>query len=198
MVYNQINKKGQFYLIAAIFIILILFGVSSVATYAVVKPEPRTIRDLSQELNRETYNIVEHGVFKKSDLNMLLEKFSGRDMAEYVLKNSEDASIVFVYGNKQGYNAIAIANQGIGKIRIGNSDFNSNGNDRYRKKEPNKVEDYLELKVSDVKYKFELKDNEMFYFLIVKERDDEIFVERDKEDKSNKEFRPGGARRKRR
>ena len=35
----------------------------------------------------------------------------------------------------------------------------------------------------------------MFYFLIVKSREGEIFIERNKEDESKKDKRPGGAQR---
>ncbi len=145
------GKKGQFYLIAAIFIILIMFGTTSIATQASVKPEPRTIKDLGDELNRETYKIIEHGVVKDADLNKLIENFSGKDMGEYILKNSEDASIVFVYGNKEDYNAIAIDNEGIGKITIGNTGSETKV---YRGigKKPKKDSsgDFLELKVGPV------------------------------------------------
>ena len=82
------GKKGQFYLIAAIFIILIMFGTTSIATQASVKPEPRTIKNLGDELNRETYKIIEHGVVKDTDLPRLIENFSGKDMAKYILKNA--------------------------------------------------------------------------------------------------------------
>jgi|TARA_Y100000310_G_scaffold4864_1_gene5748 hypothetical protein len=187
------GKRGQFYLIAAIFIILIMFGTTSIATQASVKPEPRTIKDLGDELNRETYKIIEHGVVKDTNLTELIESFSGKDMGEYILKNSEDASIVFVYGNKDDYNAIAIANEGIGKITIGNTGGFKSEVHRGKRQEPKKEGDFLELKVNDTLYKFKIKPNEMFYFLIVKYRVDEVFIERNKEDESKEKDRPGGA-----
>jgi hypothetical protein len=192
------GKKGQFYLIAAIFIILIMFGTASIATQALVKPEPRTIKNLGDELNRETYKIIEHGVVKDTELTPLIENFSGKDMGEYILKNSEDASIVFVYGDEDNYNAIAIANEGIGKITIGNAKFETKVH--RGKKEP-LTEDpsgkFLELEVNKTPYRFKIKPNEMFYFLIVKYRGDEVFIERNKEDESKEEDRPGGAPRNR-
>ena len=192
------NKKGQFYLIAAIFIVLILFGTNSVATYALSKPEPRTINDISEELNRETYKIIEHGIVRDVNLTRLIEKFSGKDMATYVLKNSEDAAIVFVYGNKTNFDAIAIENQAIGKITVGGAGFTINSGFPFSKKQkPKKSKDgkFLELEIKEKVYKFEIKENEMFYFLIVKDRGDEVFIERNKEDKSKNQKRPGGANR---
>ena len=54
-----------------------MFGTTSIATQASVKPEPRTINDLGDELNRETYKIIEHGVVLEKDLTPLIENFSG-------------------------------------------------------------------------------------------------------------------------
>lgn len=193
------GKKGQFYLIAAIFIILIMFGTASIATQASVKPEPRTIKDLGDELNRETYKIIEHGVVQEKELTPLIENFSGKDMGEYVLKNSEDASIVFVYGDEDNYNAIAIANEGIGQITIGDTGGFKSEVHRGKRQEPEKEGDFLKLKVgpvgNEIPYKFKIKPNEMFYFLIVKYRGDEVFIERNKEDESKEKDRPGGASR---
>ena len=186
------GKRGQFYLIAAIFIILIMFGTTSIATQALVKPEPITIKDLGDELNRETYKIIEHGVVLEKELTPLIESFSKEDMAKYILKNSEDASIVFVYGKEEGYNAIAVENKGIGAITIGGSEL-ENKKLNFREGEPEKEGDFLELKVNDILYKFKIKPNEMFYFLIVKSREGEVFIERNKEDESKEEKRPGGA-----
>ena len=190
------GKRGQFYLIAAIFIILIMFGTTSIATQALVKPEPRTIKDLGDELNRETYKIIEHGVVKDTGLTKLIESFSKKDMAKYILKNSEDASIVFVYGNEGDYNAIAIDNEGIGKITIGKAKFETKVH--RGKKEPLTKDSsgkFLELEVNKIPYKFKIKPNEMFYFLIVKSREGEVFIERNKEDESKEKNRPGGASR---
>ena len=188
------GKRGQFYLIAAIFIILIMFGTASIATQALVKPEPRTIKNLGDELNRETYKIIEHGVVLEKDLTTLIESFSKEDMAKYILKNSEDASIVFVYGKKNGYNAVAVKNKGIGVITIGGSKLTGESLN-FREGELKENEGFLELKVNEILYKFKIKPNEMFYFLIVKSRGDEVFIERNKEDESKEEKRPGGAQR---
>ncbi len=188
------GKRGQFYLIAAIFIILIMFGTTSIATQASVKPEPRTIKDLGDELNRETYKIIEHGVVKDTNLTNLIESFSGKDMGEYILKNSEDASIVFVYGNEGDYNAIAIDNEGIGKITIGDTGGFETKVHRGKKEPLTKDSSgkFLELEVNKIPYKFKIKPNEMFYFLIVKSREGEVFIERNKEDESKEKNRPGG------
>lgn len=191
------NKKGQFFLIAAIFIVLILFGSAGIASYATVKPEPKTITEVSEELNRETYSVIEYGVLNDENLDDLATKFAGEDISKYFLKKSEDANVVFVYGNQSEIEAISVKNQDTGKIKIGNSNFNTN-NDFSDKisLEDNDGDGFVEVTVLEKDYKFEVKENQFFYFLIVKERDDEIFVERNKEYESKNVKTPGGADRK--
>lgn len=188
------NKKGQFYLIAAIFIVMIMFGTSSIATYATVKPEPRTITEVSEELNRETYNIVEYGILSGTNINSLAKNFSGEDISKYFLKKSEDANIVFVYGDESDINAISVGKEDTGTISIGGTGFNTNNDfSRITSLSDGDGDGFVEVEVLDRNYKFEIKNNQMFYFLIVKERGDEVFVERNKEDKSKNDKRPGGA-----
>jgi hypothetical protein len=190
---GKMNKKGQFYLIAAIFIVLILFGFSSVNNYAIVKPEPRSITDISEELNRETYNLIEHGVFNEEDIEGLVSSFAEEDIPKYVLKNDEDAAMVFVFGDRDRIDVVSVRNRNIGDIKIAGAELT--GVTEYARRKDNVATsgDFVEVEVLDKDYKFQLKDNQMFYFLIVKERGEEVFIERNKEDKSNKAQRPGGA-----
>jgi len=193
---DRFNKKGQFYLIAAIFIVMILFGTTSIATYATVKPEPRSITGVSAELNRETYNILEYGIINNilgTDLNDLLETFTGEDISKYFLKKSEDAKIVFVYGDKANIEVLSVGEEDTGSISIGGTNFGANN--EFSKKAilvDSDGDGFVNVTILEKEYKFKIKNNQMFYFLIVKERGEEIFIERNKEDQSNNPNRPGG------
>lgn len=187
------DKRGQFYLIAAVFIVLILFGFNSVNNYAIVKPEPRSITDISEELNREAYSLIEHGIFNEENIDNLVSGFTQEDIPEYVLKNDEDAAMVFVFGNKEGLDVVSVKNREIGDITIAGTQLTDVTTFARRKNDIDTSGDFAEVTVLEKDYKFQLKDNEMFYFLIVKERGEEVFVERNEEDKSNKAKRPGGA-----
>lgn len=179
------NKRGQFYLITALFVILILFGTSSIATYTTIRPEPKIITDISNDLNRETYKIIEYGILNEKDLNQIESKFAGEDISKYILEKSEDANIVFVYGNKNDVNALSVGKTDTGKITIGTFSFHAN-NEYSRKIKPIVKDGIVKVKVLNKEYDFKIKDNEMFYFLIVKEKDGEIFVERNEENKNKK------------
>lgn len=189
----MMNKSGQFYLIAAVFIVLILFGFNSVNNYAIFKPEPRSITDISQELNREAYSLIEHGVFNEANIDDLVSDFAQEDISKYVLKNDEDAAMVFVFGNRDSLDVVSVKNRDIGDITIAGAKLTDVTTFARRKDNIATSRDFAVVTVLEKDYKFQLKDNEMFYFLIVKERDEEVFIERNEEDKSNKANRPGGA-----
>lgn len=178
------NKRGQFYIIAAILIVMILFGMASISTYTIIKPEPRTIYDLSKDLNRESYKVLEYGIYNKEDLTDLSESFSGEDVAKYFLKKTDNANIVFVYGDKTDLNLLSYDDIITGSVKVGNSEWPIHNQYSKKRKADNddfeKINDrdFVKVKILDKDYFFELRDNEMFYFIIVKKRGDEVFVER--------------------
>jgi len=66
------NKRGQFYIVAAIIIALILTGMSTLTTYATLKSEPRTVKELSSDLKHEGARIVDYGIFSRKNLTGVL------------------------------------------------------------------------------------------------------------------------------
>ena len=70
------NKKGQFYLVAAIIIVLAVSGIASVKTYAIIKSEPRKIENIGSELKEETMRIVDYGIYSQENLTRILNNFT--------------------------------------------------------------------------------------------------------------------------
>jgi len=197
------NKRGQFYIVASVLIVMFLFGMTGISTYAIVKPEPKTLADLSEDLDRESYKIIEYGIYNKQDLNSLIEDFTGEDIAKYFLKKTDDANIVFVYGNRNEMYSLHYETLKTGSIKVGGSSWESkNSYSKKRKLDPDSKKDFVKEKKNDfVKievlgndYFFDLKKNEMFYFVIAQKKDEEVFIERN--EKPVKEDRPGGVKRK--
>lgn len=194
---GYMNKRGQFYIIAAVLITMVLFGMAGVATYTVIKPEPRTIKDLSSDLNRESYKIIEYGIHEERDLVELSESFAGDDVAEYFLKKTDNANIAFVYGgDRNNLYTLSYKDKHTGSVKIGGGEWEtSQGYYKTKKLKAKDFEDdFIKVKILDTTYFFDLKDNEMFYFVIVKERGKEKFIERN--EKPSKKDRPGGKDRK--
>ena len=178
------NKRDQFYIIAAILIVMVLFGMASISTYVVVKPEPKTIYDLSKDLDRESYKILEYGIYNKEDLTTLSESFSGEDIARYFLKKTDNANIGFVYGDKNDLNFLTYNHTNTGGITVGGSRWDTYKD--YSKKRKADIDDFkningqnfIKVNILEKDYLFELRDNEMFYFIIAKKRGEEVFFER--------------------
>ncbi|MEN9625914.1 MAG: hypothetical protein RL557_242 [archaeon] len=178
----MMNKGGQFYLIAAVIIVLILFSLTSVSTYVVITSELQSIQDVSADLQRESYHLIEYGIYNKEDLQPMLAKFSGEDFGDYFLKKSaEGSNILFVYGNKSSMQALQFDKSLSGEVKLGSSSW-KNYKTVAKTKDITKSDllnkDSFEVEFLGNNYPFTLQNNEMFYFVVVSERDGEVFVEK--------------------
>jgi len=210
----MLNKRGQFYIIAAVIIVMILSGMAGVSTYSIIKSEPKTIYNIRDNLKREGMKLVDYGIFNEGnlgdgeDLDKLVQNFAGVDIADYFLKKTNNANIIFIYGNKVKLNALQYDVVSVGDIKVGGSDWGLEDN-RYNLKENvegiifdgadigvgavgSEDEGYIKVTLLGNTYDFELEDNQMFYFVIVQQSEDkeETFVEKSEKNKGEK--RPGG------
>lgn len=178
---KRMNKKGQFYLIAAIIIVLTISGINSIRTYAIVTEEPKNIQDLGSELNVEGYKIVEYGIRERKNLTILLNNFTEKDFAEYFLQKTDATDLVFIYGNKTDLYGTRYNNTITGTItaNIGAGlSWNPANTFVERKKiDPSEIlENKVGVTVLNRSFNFTLQDNEMFYFIIVQEKGGEVYV----------------------
>jgi len=172
------EKGAQFYFIAAIIIVIILTGLAGVSNYIITKGKPLENHYYKSELSREGYKIIEYGIYNKKDVGKLLVNFTGEQYGEFFLRNSNNANIFFLFGNKSKMIALQY-NEGVQGDVIG-----SNGwiEDRYYKtKEIMGSElirkDFIEVNLLSRNYKFDLINSEMFYFIIVNVEGGETFIE---------------------
>lgn len=176
------NKKAQFYLVAAILILLAIAGLTSVTTYAITKSEPRQIKDFSAELKEEGPRIIDYGVVNNKNLTKVFENFTEYEYAPYFLKKTQQTSIVFLYGNESDFYVSQYNQEDTGTISasLGGSNVNWNQIDTYSNRTKVTVisGDSLEVNVLGNDYSFDIRANEMFYFVIVQEKDGEKYVEK--------------------
>jgi len=177
------NKRGQFYLVAAIIIVLAVSGIASVKTYAIIKSEPRKIENIGSELKEETMRIVDYGIYSQENLTKVLNNFTDSEFAPYFLKKTEGTNIVFIYGNADELYSVQYLEKETGTIyaTLGGASPSwqevsvyTNRSDSFSKN----IGEILTITVLDRDFEFEIMDNEMFYFLITQEKDGEVFVER--------------------
>jgi len=174
------NKRGQFYIVAAIIIILAIAGIASIKTYAIIKSEPRAVKDLSFELNEESLRIVDYGIYNNQDVAGILDTFTDTEFAPYFLQKTDNTNVVFVYGNKTYLTAVTYNTASTGSISatIGGETTMWNTVTTFADRVNVIPTDPLEVTILNRTFTFELKDNEMFYFVMAQEREGEIYVEK--------------------
>ncbi|MBR9704736.1 hypothetical protein GOV12_04945 [Candidatus Pacearchaeota archaeon] len=222
------NKRGQFYILAAIIIVTILTGLATMSTYVITKPKTRTIDSMHAELKEEGFRIIDFGVKKdppsdhiaigeiKDFLDYDDSLMNGKnDYKEYFLKKTDNSSLFVIYGLKceagldyednyevdpffgsglatcpiTGYQLFLAKYETVssGKVSatIGGSDVTSIGT----------VTDFL--RIADISddvdmatetititllgqpYKFKLKPNQMFYFVMIQDKEGERYIRKD-------------------
>ncbi len=177
------NKRGQFYIVAAIIIVLILAGITSVQTYAIVRPEPRVIQDLGSELTEETSRIVDYGIYQSKDLSALLGNFTAKEFAPYFLQKTDETGIMFIYGNKTDLTAVRYDEKYTGKViaTIGSGVSTWETTEMYDEMiSVDPAVDPINVTILNRTFNFDLQDNQMFYFVVVQEKDGETYVETNK------------------
>jgi hypothetical protein len=177
------QKRAQFYIIAAIVIVVVVAGLVGVATYAVVKQSPQTFQTLSSDLKQEGPRVIDYGIYSGENITELLNNFTDTEFAPYFLKKTDKANVVFVYGNKSDLYAVQYNTTSTGTISssIGSGIFQWNSVRNYAERMKiivNPGDKEVNISIVGKIYSFELKEGEMFYFLMVQKQEDEQYVER--------------------
>jgi hypothetical protein len=97
------NKTGQFYLIAAVIIILIIFGLITISNRSIVQPKSTRFYDLSEDYGAETARVIDYGVYNKySPAVNISEKVKNISdtFARSAFAKDPNVRLVYVYGNK--------------------------------------------------------------------------------------------------
>ena len=128
------GKRGQFYLIAAVIIILIIVGLAGVKNYVSVKKEPPKFQDFSDMLNREGKYSIEYGEYNNKDTQIISEGIINLT-SDYMAQNyNEDFVLYIVYGDIDGNNIsskkISRASQGDITLNTAGTEFSSPGSSR--------------------------------------------------------------------
>jgi hypothetical protein len=164
----MINKRGQFYLIAAVVIILIILGLVTVINKAIVQPKPVGFFDLSEDYEAEASKVIDYGTYNKySPAVNISEKIQNITavFAKSAFAKDPTVHLVFIYGNKNGYIAenISTITSSI-SYGAGGNPFTTDINTQ--KVEFTKGFGDVNVSLAGNKYEFKLGDEENFYFII--------------------------------
>ncbi len=110
------NKKGQFFLIAAFVIIGLILSVRSIQNTASAQQEDTLIYDLSKEIAFESYSVIDHGTF--NSLTSAETKANLDTLTDFYVKSNPDSDLIAIFGNEDSVEVVTHINQPTGGISL--------------------------------------------------------------------------------
>jgi len=170
------NKKGQFFLIAALVIIGIILGLATRYNTVKVSEEDRTVYDLSNEILFEATQVIDNGIFKEIDEGTISDRIE--NLTDFYSNRNPDSDIIVVYGNKRSLTVIFYNKTETGSIgiTIGNPVvFQTFTKDKLKRDGLTGEDVTVDLGL-ETTYDFTLRPGQVFYIIIKKEKSGERFV----------------------
>jgi hypothetical protein len=176
------DKGGQFYIVAALIVILIISGLVSLSVFAIVRTRPAAIFDISNNLEYEGPQILDYGVYTQNDIQLLLTNFTDGNFAPYYFHKTREADILFLYGNKTDLYEVTynVTNTGDITVIVGPGQLRWPQLDSVALREQiivNPGDSTVNVTLLNQDFSFTLQDNEMFYFVMIQEQGDEVYVQ---------------------
>ena len=95
------NKRGQFFILAAVIISVIIVSLGVVHNYAETQREPERFYDLSYEIKQESARVIDFGVYTgEENINEFLGDYT-QEVASSLRDKYPDIGFVFIYGNHE-------------------------------------------------------------------------------------------------
>ena len=149
------SKRGQFYLIAAILIVILVAASITIFNYS-RKKSSSTLYDLGEELGIESQNIIDYGTTPLiEDMTTIWVNF----IENYAAYAGDGKKLYFIFGNDLGMQKIEC-------------DGTSCGN-------PETISSFggqVVIEVDSVIYDFDLESGHQFYFIVSQEIEGEKHV----------------------
>ncbi len=111
----MIGKRGQFYIIAALVIVFLIIGFFSLKNYAKKDRESEKIYDFGKELNIESGNVINYGVYNKQDTDILIQNWS-QVYYDYSSSQSTIENWILIYGDTKEATALTFSTEDSGEI----------------------------------------------------------------------------------
>ncbi len=172
------NKKAQFFLIAALIIAAVILALSQVYSESRTSEQESYVYDFSNEVYYEASQVIDNGVFNSNSNQETTSRLES--LTEYYAKSNPDSDIVILYGDENSFSEIRY-DASVGS-QITNSPVSSQfspeeiiDSENNVKKIPIVLED-KENPDKKIKREFEVKKGQNFYIVIRKKIQNEQFV----------------------
>jgi len=159
------GKRGQFYIIAAIIIILVVLGMAGISNYVSVVEEPVEFYELGENLELEGAWLIDNGIYNEENITRRVGEFAG-NFTNYLAETGEDFELVIVYGDEKESCYITYTKGSKGTIDVGGEvEYQTEGLTISPPEcELNKPQ--ITIPFSEKQYQVDVKENENFLFII--------------------------------
>lgn len=171
------DKRGQFFLIAALVIVALLLSVGTMYNSARVQREDTKIGDVAKELNFEGARVIDSGVYSALNQSQIASYINS--LAQNYSSVTTDSNLTIVYGDKDSittfqYNCISNGNIGIitSSLPVACTSNLTTSPD-YVISEETKT---ISVEISEKNYTFELQPGQNFYIIVKRTNYGETFV----------------------
>ena len=170
------ERRGQVFLIAAIIVVGALVSISSIFNAARARSSNEQFYDLSREIKFETKRVLDYGIYYRADTDTLVKQFL-EEYASYIAQQK----VLFLVGNESGLFGLYFQNNALsGSVNIVTGQTTVVPIQVVRQEEarvtPNQQTGEVSVAIDGAEYVFKLLSGENFFFVIIKEENDEAFV----------------------
>lgn len=167
-------------MVAALIITSLIFGLTTVVNSARSGDNNQGFYDLSHEINFETKRVLDYGTYYKQDTDKLVQTFLV-NYADYVSQQK----VLFVFGDDKGnLKAMYFIKEPNGMIGIGTGGLSSNiviqhvkgATANVKAASADGVTTGVDAVIQGVNYHFDLLPGQNFFFVMIKEDNNEAFV----------------------
>ncbi len=167
------SRKGQFYIIAAIIIVIILVGMAGVSNYVSVQEEPTGFYDLGKDIGLEGASIIDYGIHLDQSIDNEVADFT-KLYGEYISKTSENFTLAIVYGNSVSATIVKVYPKETGYVS--GAGIIIPGTDNILIESETIYTSSADIEIYKTTYHFDLETNENFFFVIAKSKGFETFI----------------------
>ncbi|MCX8158735.1 MAG: hypothetical protein N3D20_00335 [Candidatus Pacearchaeota archaeon] len=170
------DKRGQFFLMAAIIISLIIITISAVYIEKTTEKIPETaIYDLSEEIKIESNQVIDNGIFNANNKQEIDTRIT-QLLSNYSTLNPE-ADFIVVYGDINNLYLINYTATETGSVGIPGSTI-STSTKKYSRTQVQIPQQDKKIKVKlsdDISFDFNITEGQNFYVILKKKvREEEI------------------------
>ena len=175
---RYLNRKAQFYIVAAIIIVGVIISLATITNYAVMKKEPVKFYDLSEELSEESYRTSEYILVNDEDFNKIMEDFTNEtskyikgDVDGFAVLRGDESGATLEFFSKEETGGVSLTYGSGSIVTVSGEKKIVKGKEEFLSGVNNVIVDLL-----GNNYELNLKEGQNFIFIITKKEQGETYI----------------------